>query len=505
MQTKHFVLAATVLFAILPAHPLSAGPAADLIVLDLRAALGTEDDRGTRWAYDTAKAIGALQGIVNREHPHLFVLYLNNGLAREKEMSSGEAGMDRFWLEWLREEERLLADREIQETTDVWKVLEIFQDSVEGLAVWDETVPSTANVASTLAGAEDLLPVRGSEDEGSLFVQIKERFPDLEVKRDLRGKFTGEGAIPDTSIPSTSSAKCDAYVWAVETLLKTGKCSSTHLAYYVDGVPWNVIAPQSPPYPDLGNAGVLNADYWISRKAFFFDLSPWEDRSATDDPNQPVGTDYRTLLAILQAANRANGNDRIITCGGFVPWWLKYCRSNWGGKDPNITPHEPVPTEWQFVDILSAYNTVLDADAFGLVGLANASVYRHYPSRNVTPNLGNRPGRRRSIQRRPTFSLPCLTTIQRHGWLNPFPALGAIRHAGSFPCYGDSTRFSPTEFRWFSTAFSGHFRRTTPSAPMRVWGTSTRIFWMGIGFSRICPPPVRCICVRHALISRSSR
>lgn len=350
-----------------------------ILQLDLRAALADEDDQGTRWAYDAAKAIGALQGIVNRETPELFVIYLDNAMARERGRNLPEPNVDRFWFQWLREEGRMLADSAIEETTDIWVVFDRFHDDLKGMVLWDEAVPSTANVASTIAGSDDLLPIRGSEDHASFHQQFVARYPNIPVERDLRGMFTGEGAIPETTLPSSGSAKCDAYLWAIEKFLKTGMCSSEHLAYYIDGVPWNNIAPNTTDYPDLGNAGVLNADYWISRKAFFFDLSPWDDHPATDDRDQPVGADYRTLTAILFAANNRNGFNEVITCGGFVPWWLKYCRADWGGRDPNVSPHDPVPTEWRFVDILSAYNTVLDADAFGLTGLANASVYRHFP------------------------------------------------------------------------------------------------------------------------------
>jgi hypothetical protein len=350
-----------------------------LVLLDLRTALGNEADRGTRWAYDVCKAVASLQGLANREQPRLFVRFLHNQLARERGIELGEAGTDDFWFDWLRKGDRLLASHRVESTTDIWKVFQIFEESFKGIVLWDETVPSTANVASTLCGAEGLLPIRGSLQPESFHQQFLQRFPKVETVRDFRGMFNGEGTIPDTDLSSTGSAKCDAYLWAVERLLKTGKCSSQYLAFYIDGVPWDSIAPQVNPYHDLGNAGVFNADYWIGRKAFFFDLSPWQDHPATDDPTQQAGTDYRTLISILEAANRRNENNEVIVCGGFLPWWLKYCKAEWGGRDPNTSPHDPVPTEWLLVDILSAYNTLLDADAFGLTGLANASVYRHSP------------------------------------------------------------------------------------------------------------------------------
>jgi hypothetical protein len=349
-----------------------------LVVLNLEKALA--DQAGSTWAYDAARAVGALQGIVNREDPQLFVVYLDNRMAAEKGLPLEQPGVSRFWLNWIKENSDFLDGYSIGETSDLWSVLQKFSGSLNGLVVWDEDVPATANVASTLAGVENILPVRGSEEPGSFLVQLRNRLPHLEVKRDLRGMFTGQGVIPGTEVNSSGSAKCDAYLWAVEKLLKSGRCSSTHLAYYLDGIRWNRVVPRlKHPYPDLGNAGVLNADYWISRKAFFFDLSPWEDEPASDDPTQPIGADGRTLKTILRTANRVNACSEMILVGGFVPWWLKYCRANWRGYTCQSCRHESVETEWRFVDVLSAYNAMLDADAYGLAGLENASVYRHYP------------------------------------------------------------------------------------------------------------------------------
>lgn len=353
-------------------------PTPEIVVLNLRTTLRGEDERGTRWAYDAAKAVAALQGIVNRRKPCLFLRYLSNGLMREKQQASASCSLDEYWLSWLRQDGRTLMDHTLVETDQICEVFKQFADSIHGIVVWDESVPSTANVASTLAGAKNLIPLRGSMAADSFFCQFRELFPDIPVEHDLRGMFTGKGTIPETTLASTGSARCDAYLWAVENVLKKGLCSPAHLAYYVDGIPWNVVAPKSLPYPDLGNAGVLNADYWISRQAFFFDLSPWDDEPGTDDPEQAPGTDYRTLITILEAANEMTEGKRMLTCGGFVPWWLKHCRADWNGRNPDMSKHDAVPAEWRFVDILTAHNGMLDADAYGLTGLTNASVYQHF-------------------------------------------------------------------------------------------------------------------------------
>ncbi|MCA9429068.1 MAG: hypothetical protein KC940_01035, partial [Candidatus Omnitrophica bacterium] len=123
-----------------------------LTVLDLRQSL--EKDFSGSNAYDAAKAVGALQGIVNREEPRLYVIYLPNRMALERGFAIKQPCQDLFWFDWLREEGRMLAEYNIHETTDVWEAIERFQDDLAGLAVWDEEVPATSNVASTIAGAE---------------------------------------------------------------------------------------------------------------------------------------------------------------------------------------------------------------------------------------------------------------------------------------------------------------------------------------------------------------
>jgi hypothetical protein len=40
---------------------------------------------------------------------------------------------------------------------------------------------------------------------------------------------------------------------------------------------------------------LTNHDYLSAKKASFFDLSPWADEPATDDPTQRPGTDRQIL------------------------------------------------------------------------------------------------------------------------------------------------------------------------------------------------------------------
>ena len=55
-----------------------------------------------------------------------------------------------------------------------------------------------------------------------------------------------------------------------------------------------------------------NHDYFIARKAFFFDLSIWSDETPNDEPWQPLGSDRKTLDAVLSAAHAAAGAETMI-------------------------------------------------------------------------------------------------------------------------------------------------------------------------------------------------
>ena len=94
---------------------------------------------------------------------------------------------------------------------------------------------------------------------------------------------------------------------------------------------------------------MTNHDFFVSKKAFFFDLSPWGDRPATDDPTQKEGLDLQILETFLQEAYKQNKGEKFCYIGGFPSWIYKYTQHA-GGK------HEDVATEWEFSRIISAYN-----------------------------------------------------------------------------------------------------------------------------------------------------
>lgn len=334
----------------------------------LRYAEGLED---TVQQYDLANLLTTLQGLVNRSEPHLFINYTaDNGYSKST---------DKFWLEALRREGEYLADKPLVEVRYPMTLLRLFEDSFEGFVLWDEQVPATVNVAATMSGVENLLPLRADESKGSLasFLTAYE-FSAAKRVESLAGKFTADAKkVPDIGVKSTGSAKDDAYLWAKALYLDSGKTNPTLMAYHLDAYSNE---QGSVYYADLQNRYLANRDYYVANRAFFFDLNPWQATVPDDDPTQPVGSDYDTLCAILTAQN-ARAGDAAITIGGFVPWDSKYTVTT----DPNLPG--VVESEWQSVTVFSEYNCIVDADAYAFTNMANASVYMHYPKKDSYINL----------------------------------------------------------------------------------------------------------------------
>ncbi|MCK5861874.1 MAG: hypothetical protein KAH38_05280 [Candidatus Hydrogenedentes bacterium] len=305
--------------------------------------------------YDALKMTAALQGIVNRDTPHLLIRFL------EGEGASGPINTDDYWLEIIRNRWQDMGV--VKKENSMKEMLKKFNSFVNGWVVWDPAVPATANVAATICGVENLLPIRAGSP---LFDYLKEQGVDIAVKKSLVGLFDGS---------ESGSAKCDAYLWAKREYLDTGKCHPALMAFYIDGY------TQQPEkegfhYDDLPNTKVANHDYYIANRAFFMDLLIWSDETPVDDPEQPLGTDYNTLVKLLEAQYKRSEGKAFTCIGGFVSWNLKYTNYGFAGGS-----HEPVATEWQYISLFGAHNAILDADALGLACLPNTSAYRHYPLR----------------------------------------------------------------------------------------------------------------------------
>ncbi|MEC3878503.1 GxGYxYP domain-containing protein [Parapedobacter sp. 10938] len=328
-----------------------------------------EKPQEVKQAWDHAHTLATLQGLVNREAPRLYTYFVKNGTH----------DIDRYWWDTYRAEGKWLAGSDTVVYPDIISLIAAFKDDIKGVVVYDPSVPATSNVASAVAGADGLIAVRYDPDEGSLYHQLVETGLRLPVKVWLvkkNGKpfFTGSGKIPGTSRASSGSAKNDAYRWFIEHYLKKGKCNTAFGAYYIDQY-WMT----NPTRINRNHHTLSNHDYFVSRKAFFFDLSPWADEPATDDPAQRPGTDLETLKEFLLLAYQQNDNGNTFThIGGFPPWAFKYTQHA-GGK------HEDVSTEWEYSRIISAYNAFKDADAIGYGALANASFWQHYPLKETYP------------------------------------------------------------------------------------------------------------------------
>ncbi|MEQ7005593.1 NEW3 domain-containing protein [Actinopolymorpha sp. B17G11] len=349
-----------------------------LLVYDLAGLhdLDLADPTQARRAYDELHFVATLQGIVNRSHPRLYVHFLNHN-------EFGDIDIDAYWLDVLQERGGLLDGREIRQVASLDELVSTFRPLLRGAVVWDPAVPATSNVASTVAGARDVVAIRYDRTEGSLFQRYVDGSGKLRlpvkvwlIQPDGSPLFTGQGTIPDTDRATTRSPKCDAYLWAVEQYLRSGE-SVPEFAYYLDAYWLN------DPKGQLPQTLLTNHDYLVSRRGFFFDLLPWDDETPVDDRAQEVGTDQRTLEEILRVGHQRSGGT-FVPVHGFVPWQYKYTSvGNAGG-------HDPVPTEWRFVQVISAFNAYADADAETLDGMANASVFRHARLRSHYPQ-GPRP------------------------------------------------------------------------------------------------------------------
>ena len=212
----------------------------DLMRFDLPACLAALPADQTL-QYDTVKLVCSLQGLVNRQHPQLILRFLE-----EKNGLGENISIDDYWLDYCRKD--WLKNYNILEEKDLYRLLKHYASYCQGTVYWDPAVPATANVAATLCGVEGWLPLRSNSPLIPLLQQNGVLPP---VKCDLTGRFTGA---------VSGSAKCDAYLWAVQEYLAAGKCNPVLMAYYVDAYPQS--GDSTHPYPDLSNATLTNHDYY---------------------------------------------------------------------------------------------------------------------------------------------------------------------------------------------------------------------------------------------------
>jgi hypothetical protein len=317
-----------------------------------------------KMVWDHTHTLATLQGIVNRSYPQLYLLLVENEGVH----------IDRYWWNKYRVKGKWLADRDTIVYTSIPELVTAYRSFLKGAVVYDPKVAATSNIASAVAGVEDLLAIRYDTAAASLYSQLVLHGPELPVKvwllhPDGSSRFTGSGTLPGSARPSSGSAKNDAYRWFLEHYMVPGKFNANYGAYYIDQS-WM----QNPTATRLNHHTLTNHDFFVSKKAFFFDLSPWEDEPATDEPDQKAGTDFNTLKELLLTAYRQHKGKEMCYIGGFPPLAFKYTRHAGG-------THEDVATEWEYSRIISAYNAFKDADAIGYGALANASFWQHFPLR----------------------------------------------------------------------------------------------------------------------------
>ena len=309
----------------------------DILVYDLRSstALSTDD------IYEYAHLLGAISGIVNRDSPRLFTIYSDS---------------DSYWLSYMHAI-KWPHDANYVPVTSIVDLIQRFPDVIKGVALYDPKVPATSNLASTAAGVYNLVPICYRPVANSLYTQLVAQGPKLTILFNVVDMFTGN---------ITGSAKADAYLWAIDRFLTNNLADGTHLGYYIDK--WWAQSPQAS-QSRFENLAV-NHDWVIKNRGFVFDLSPWDDEAPNDDPRQPVGTDFRTLITLLQKVYQQHNGTKFSTVSGFVPWLFKYVDAKHGG----------VSSEWRMTHVMSAFNIVIDADACCLDVFANSAFYSHYAS-----------------------------------------------------------------------------------------------------------------------------
>ncbi|MCF7849295.1 MAG: hypothetical protein K9M45_10615 [Kiritimatiellales bacterium] len=376
-----------------PMMATKGGPSAEpdrVVVFDVWNYFDSAGINDVRQQADIFYALTSLQGIVNRERPRLYLLAALSLFDLESKYRGTSVvetvpvtDLDAFWLEWIQQKGWIRSDSIVRLNT-LEDVFSCYESEIKGLVLWDVSVGATLNAALMAAGAEDWLPVSDRLADGTLGVWLKEKFPALQVKLDLSGAFQGGAStvsLDGIEFKSCGSAKNDVYRFVIERFLKSEQLSADWMWYncdgYIWGAPerWKTAAYGRELYARLGNRaqfqnnGLYNADFWVSKRAVFVDLYPWGDSAPSDDPNQRVGEDLKTWNDILQISYEQR-DGRFGVAGGFISWWIKYTKAQGN-------PHDAVPGEWQFVQLLTSYNMLNDADA--AFGIANASFFQHMP------------------------------------------------------------------------------------------------------------------------------
>lgn len=360
--------------------------------------------------YDRMLALVALQGLVNRTQPRLFLSYFSN---REGSLGDPQGGgiinYDSFWLE------RICGHISMQDSTCKSNYSEIngrkvvflnaknislknllttyFSSFVKGFIVWDKRVRATSNAAITLAGIYDALPIRNQSAFGQDLLSLN-----LPIFENLYAKnFTNPQIIPEfESHTATGSAKANVYYWLLKkygdpnSFLSVPKYNGDYVGNYLDSFAADF------PLRSFYTNNLSHLDLMVKKKGLVFDLSPMTSYHICDAPLAPKNSDALMIRRILDKSN--SRNSKIKYFHGRTPWNYKY--SNYSNctsiEDPTMPPSWHL--EHELVNLYSQYNfvsTATDAESGccdNVIGTyANASFYEHLKSQNSLRNVAIHP------------------------------------------------------------------------------------------------------------------
>lgn len=83
--------------------------------------------------WDILHSVATLQGIVNRNAPHIYINYVKNEFME----------VDRYWWDLYRQKGKWLNRRDTVYYTDIVKLTEDYKEKIRGAVVYDTNVAST--------------------------------------------------------------------------------------------------------------------------------------------------------------------------------------------------------------------------------------------------------------------------------------------------------------------------------------------------------------------------
>ena len=127
---------------------------------------------GIHAAWDEVHTVSTLQGIVNRNNPCLYVYFVKNG----------DMDVDSYWWNIYRQPGEWLYGKDTITYHYLEELVEAYRQEIKGVVLYDSNVPSTSNIASAIAGIENVIAVRYDTTPGSIYDRLVAKGPRLNVK-----------------------------------------------------------------------------------------------------------------------------------------------------------------------------------------------------------------------------------------------------------------------------------------------------------------------------------